>query len=90
MNQGSPHEQSANTNSLMMAQIVSQMQHLMENSNQQTGQNTIVNDCLKKVLERLDAVEQKMVEMAENEQLNKGKDTTGKNISNMHPVLKVS
>ncbi|KAG1800506.1 uncharacterized protein BJ212DRAFT_1305295 [Suillus subaureus] len=88
MNQGSPHEQSANTNSLMMVQIVSQMQHLMENSNQQTGQNMIINDCLNKVLECPDAVEQKMVEMAENEQLNKGKDMTGKNISNMHPVLK--
>ncbi|KAG1722491.1 uncharacterized protein EDB91DRAFT_1256047 [Suillus paluster] len=69
-----------------MVQIVSQMQYLMENSNQPTGQNMIVNDCLKKVLERLDVVEK----MAEMEQMNKGKslDTMGKNISNMHPVLK--
>ncbi|KAG1722246.1 hypothetical protein EDB19DRAFT_1916792 [Suillus lakei] len=89
MNQGSPHEQSANTNS-MMAQIISQMQHLTENSNQQTDQNTMVNDCLKKVLERLDVVEKKMAEMVENEPMNKGKstDTMGKNISNMHPILK--
>ncbi|KAG1854602.1 hypothetical protein F4604DRAFT_1932666 [Suillus subluteus] len=88
MNQPSP-DPSANLHS-MVAQVVSQIHRLTEALGQHTNQDALMNACLQKVLERLDAAEKK-IEKLENEGTDKGKPpkkAATKKISNDHPILK--